>query len=229
VHLGIGDVSVFDPDIIEETNLPRTVGATEQDVIDARPKVEIAERLAQQVHSAAAINAYRARWQDHPEALRRCHIVMGAADTFAARRELEVACRRFLIPYIDIGMDVAEGRRPAFRMAGQVIATIPDGPCMSCLVFPTEARLAEEARKYGATGERPQVVWANGVLASSAVGLAVELITGWTGVARAGAYFSYDGNSGLLTEHPLWAGRSAGDCPHFPLAQAGSPILTPIT
>jgi hypothetical protein len=36
-----------------------------------------------------------------------------------------------------------------------------------------------EAEKYGAAGSRPQVVWPNGVLASTAVGLAVQLLTPW--------------------------------------------------
>jgi hypothetical protein len=227
-HLGVGDLTVFDPDIIEDKNLPRTVGATEQDVLDQRPKVEIAARLANSVNKAGTVQAYRVRWQNHPEEMRRCHVVIGAADTFAERRELEVACRRFLIPYIDIGMEVHPGNRPACRMAGQVLATIPGGPCMWCLGFLTEDHLAEEARKYGAAGGRPQVIWANGVLASSAVGLVVDLITGWTGQQRSGVYLTYDGNSGFLTQHPLWVERNALECPHFPLGQSGSPALVPI-
>jgi hypothetical protein len=224
-HLGVGDLTVFDPDLLEETNLPRTVGATEQDVVHQRPKVEIVERVANAIQQTGVVHAYRTRWQDNPEALRRCQLVIGATDTFAERRELEVACRRFLIPYLDIGMDVLSAARPPFRMAGQVVASIPGGPCMWCLGFLTEQRLAEEARKYGATGGRPQVVWANGLLASSAIGLAVDLITGWTGARRPGAYLSYDGNSGQLAEHPLWKERRGADCPHFLLSQSGSPIL----
>jgi len=227
-QLGVGDLTIFDPDIIEDTNLPRTVGATEQDVLDQRPKVDIAGRVAQSAHKAGTVHPYRARWQERPEALRRCQVVIGAADTFTERRELEIACRRFLIPYIDIGMEVRPSGRPTYRMAGQVIATIPGNPCMWCLNFLTEDRLAEEARKYGAVGGRPQVIWANGVLASSAVGLAVDLITGWSGQRRNGAYFTYDGNSGLLVEHPLWVERHALPCSHFPLEQTGSPRLVPL-
>jgi hypothetical protein len=225
-HLGVGDMSVFDPDILEETNLPRTVGATEQDVVHQHPKVEIVERVARAIQETGVVHAYRSRWQNNPEALRRCQLVIGATDAFAERRELEVACRRFLIPYLDIGMDVLPAARPPFRMAGQVVASIPSGPCMWCLGFLTEQRLAEEARKYGATGGRPQVVWANGILASSAVGLAVDLITGWTGERRHGAYLSYDGNCGVLRDHPLWAERGTALCTHFPLSQSGAPVLT---
>jgi molybdopterin/thiamine biosynthesis adenylyltransferase len=225
-HLGFGDLTVFDPDTLEETNLPRTVGATEQDVVDEKPKVEIAARLAQGIRRSGAVRPFRARWQEHPDELRRCHLVVGAADTFAERRELEVACRRFLIPYVDIGMEVVAGARPSFRMAGQVIASVPGGPCMWCLNFLTEARLAQEARKYGAVGGRPQVVWANGVLASTAVGMIVDLITGWTGVPKNGAYLSFDGNTGLLKEHPLWEEDLTIQCRHYPLEQSGMPTLS---
>jgi molybdopterin-synthase adenylyltransferase len=47
-------------------------------------------------------------------------------------------------------------------------------------------------------------------------GLAVDVITGWTGVRRTGAYLSYDGNSGLVTNHPLWRKQGSIVCPHFP-------------
>lgn len=227
-HLGIGDLTVFDPDIIEDTNLPRTVGATERDVLEGRPKVAIVERLAMAVNSVGTVRALRARWQERPEELRRCHVVIGAVDTFAERREIEVACRRFLIPYIDIGMDVFPGTRPVYRLAGQVVVTRPGGPCMRCVGFLTDECLGEEARKYGVAGGRPQVVWVNGVLASSAVGLAVDLITGWTGVRRSGAYLSYDGNSGLVTNHPLWPERGSIVCPHFPTELSGLPSLSPV-
>ena len=40
----------------------------------------------------------------------------------------------------------------------------------------TEEKLKEEAAKYGAAGPDAQVIWPNGVLASTAVGLFVQLV-----------------------------------------------------
>jgi hypothetical protein len=51
---------------------------------------------------------------------------------------------------------------------------------MRCMGFLTDAKLAEEAARYWKGGARPQVVWPNGVLASTAIGLAVDIVTGWT-------------------------------------------------
>ena len=78
--------------------------------------------------------------------------------------------------YIDIGMDV-HGEKPPV-IGGQVVLSSPGRLCMRCMGLLTEAKLAEEAARYGKAGSRPQVVWPNGVLASTAVGLGVELAVG---------------------------------------------------
>jgi hypothetical protein len=90
-------------------------------------------------------------------------------DTFAARHELEVACRQYGMLYIDVGMDVHEVDGESPRMAGQIILSMPGGPCMWCLQCLNHEKLGREAQRYGDTGGRPQVVWPNGGLASTAV------------------------------------------------------------
>jgi hypothetical protein len=52
---------------------------------------------------------------------------------------------------------------------------------MKCLGFLTDQRLGKEAARYGEPGEHPQVAWANGAHASTAVGKFVQLATGWEG------------------------------------------------
>jgi hypothetical protein len=48
------------------------------------------------------------------------------------------------------------------------------------------------------------VVWPNGVLASTAVGIVVDLLRGWSGVRDRTPFLSYDGNLGVLGKHPRW-------------------------
>jgi len=69
---------------------------------------------------------------------------------------------------------------------------------MRCMGFLTGEKLAEEAARYGKAGARPQVVWPTGVLASTAVGLAMDIVTGWTGRPLPHAYLVYDGNKGTV-------------------------------
>ena len=176
----------------------------------------------------ADVQVFPAHWQEHADVLRGCDVIMGCVDTFAARHELEVFARRWAIPYIDIGMDVRQVEDQPPRMAGQVILSMPGGPCMTCFGFLSPERLAEEAAKYGDTGGRPQVIWPNGVLASTAIGVLVDLITGWTRQRDRAIYYSYDGNAGTVTPHIRLQYLENRQCPHFHHADQGEPKFEPI-
>lgn len=223
-HIGFERYVIYDPDIVEDTNLNRLVGATEADVEARRAKVSVAERVIRGLKPDARVESLQARWQEAPAPLRGCNVIFGCVDTFAERRELEVLSRRYLIPYIDIGMDVhqIEGQAPA--MGGQVILSLPGHPCMFCMGFLTEARLAQEAALYGAVGGRPQVVWPNGVLASTAVGIAVDLITNWTRALDGPVFLSYNGNTGTVQPHPRLRFLQ-GACSHYSPQDVGDPVF----
>jgi hypothetical protein len=223
-HLGVQRFTLFDADVVDESNLNRMVGAIAADARAKTPKTEVAKRIITAINPEVELVTHMGRWQDRPELLRGCDLVFGAVDTFAGRRELEVACRRYLIPYIDIGMDVHRVGDEPPRMAGQVILSMPGGPCMFCLGYMSEERLAQEAAEYGAAGPRPQVIWSNGVLASTAVGVCIELLTDWTRAPYRPLYLSYDGNTETVTPHVRLKYLPMADCPHYPLEQVGDPI-----
>jgi len=122
-------------------------------------------------------------------------------------------------------MDVHLADDEAPRMGGQVILSMPGSPCMTCLGFLNGASLAREAARYGDAGPHPQVVWPNGVLASTAVGIAVDLLTDWTRSLRGPVYLLYNGNDGTVTKHLRLVYYPSGECPHFPASQAGDPVF----
>jgi hypothetical protein len=97
---------------------------------------------------------------------------------FLERDELERFARRFLIPYIDLGMDVHEAE-DGFSISGQTVLSSPGGPCLWCLGILTQERITREAGRYGRAGSRPKVVWPNGLLASLGVGLFMQLVCPW--------------------------------------------------
>jgi hypothetical protein len=123
------------------------------------------------------------------------HIIFGCVDGYQQRAYLESAARRYLMPYIDIGMDVTKIAENSYAVAGQMIMTRPGGPCMRCIGFITDELLSEEENKYGDAGINPQVVWTNGTLASLAVGTFVKLITPWFKVNDQYIWLELDGNS----------------------------------
>lgn len=224
-HVGFLRYALFDADRIQDTNINRLVGATQWDVDVAELKVRIAERVIRGINPEAQVDALSCRWQEAPEVLRGCDVIVGCVDGFAERRELETSARRYLIPYLDIGLDVhqVEGAPP--EMAGQVILSMPGHPCMQCLGFLSEKNLAREAARYGDAGIRPQVVWANGILASTAVGLLVDLVSGWTRELRPPVYLSYEANRGTVLPHPRLPYVGNQQCIHHPPDKVGAPLL----
>lgn len=220
-HLGVGRIVVYDGDRVEESNLNRLVGATERDVELGTLKTEVAARTVEHINSKASVTTVDRRWQEEHEPLRSCNVVFGCVDRFDERRQLEAYCRRFLVPYIDIGMDVHE-LEDRHAIAGQVILSMPGEPCMECLGY---FREDEDGAAYGAAGSKPQVIWPNGVLASLAVGVFVQLMTPWHPRHQRAVYLEYDGNSNQV--RPSIAVAYAPDvCPHFPPDSVGDPFTT---
>jgi hypothetical protein len=216
-HVGVQDFLLIDPDRIEPRNLNRLVGAAIGDLDPPAFKTLIARRAITNLEPKAKIETRECKWQECLDELGSIDLLVGCVDGFINRRDLEAFCRRLLIPYVDIGMDVvcSSGHPP--RMFGQVILSMPGYPCMKCLGFLSEAVLAREGRRYGDAGPAPQVVWSNGVLASTAVGIIVDLITDWSKGARRPIFLSYDGNSGEVKPDNRLQYTLAISCPHYPL------------
>jgi hypothetical protein len=193
-HIGFRRFVIYDPGNVDtESNLSRNVISTLKDFERRAPKVDLAERKLQSIVGRdLELEPYPCRWQERPEPLATCDLIVGGVDTF------------------------------------KVILSMPGSPCMWCLGFLTEERLALEAARYGDVGGRPQVVWANGVLASTAVGIAIDLFCDWTGTLRKVVHLSYDGNSGCVTPHTTLPYVDSRRCAHYPLSDIGPPRYDPL-
>lgn len=214
-HLGVGAVRLIDPQEIEASNLNRLVGATQADVDARRPKVEILRRLILAVRPGASVEIAQSTWQEADRLIRDTHVLFGCVDGYQQRDFLESAARRYGLPYIDIGMDVAEVGPSHYAVAGQVIVSRPGLPCMRCLGFLTPERLAKEENDYGDAGINPQVVWTNGTLASLAVGEFVKLRTPWFLTSEPYVWLELDGNSQTVTRSRQPDYRTIPEvCPH---------------
>jgi molybdopterin-synthase adenylyltransferase len=221
-HVGIGHFVLIDPDVTEAPNLNRMIGSIPQDAIDQLPKTAVIERMIRAINPAADITTLNSRWQECAIELRSCDVVFGCVDGYMTRSELEGYCRRFLLPYIDIGMDVTQFT-DMFAVTGQVMTSLPSRACLRCMGFLTETLLAQEATRYGDAGARPQVVWPNGVLASVAVGISMRLLCPWNREPVC-PYLMYDGNRQTLIPSPRLAHIDLRSCRHFPQAGVGDPL-----
>jgi len=224
-HLGVGHVRLIDPQVMEASNLNRLVGATDKDVEEKTPKVKIAERLIKGVRPWIDVEAVQAEWQMADDFIKDAHVLFGCVDGYRQRMYLENAARRFCVPYIDIGMDVTHLTDERYAVAGQMIMTLPGGPCMRCLGFLTQERLDREENDYGDAGINPQVVWTNGTLASLAVGELVRLFTPWFDGSRNYAWLELEGNNQLISKSQQPEYVLKGQCNHFTQNDVGDPFF----
>ncbi len=222
-HIGIGGFVLVDFDRIELKNTTRLVGGTLQDIENNEWKTEIASRLIRSLQPDADIVHIRDRWQTATDQLKGCDLILGAVDSFMERDQLERFARRHLIPYIDIGMDVHDKKENGFLISGQVILSTPSNPCLRCCGLITDEKLKSEANKYGSAGGQPQVIWPNGVLASTAVGLAIQVVTPWFKNPPEFAYFEYDGNKGTVSISAWFELLKDRICKHHPAEETGDP------
>jgi len=222
-HIGVGRLAIFDPDFADFPNLNRTVGMTFADAVSKSPKVVVAERMIKSINPNAEVWSIQDDWQSDFQALRACDIVFGCIDGFSGRAQLEESCRRAMIPLIDIGMDVHKD--DPYSISGQVVVSMLGRPCFRCVGFIRQKDLDDEGRRYGEAGGNPQVVWANGTLASTAVGLFVQMVTPWCRIRPGSAFVGYDGD-GFTLEHDMRltvTGKSP--CEHFErIADLGDPF-----
>jgi molybdopterin/thiamine biosynthesis adenylyltransferase len=212
-HVGVQHFVLIDPDIIDSSNLNRLIGGTVSDVLRKRWKTAIAARQIKRINPRTRVLEIRDKWQFRARDFRHCDVLFGAVDSFTEREQLEKAARRYIIPYIDIGMDVFSiGSQ--YAISGQVALSMPGQSCLRCMGVIREDTLANEANNYGGAGSMPQVVWPNGVLASLAVGIAIQLVTPWHSAHSTATLLEYDGNLQEIKNSESMAYVPI-HCPHF--------------
>jgi len=190
-HIGVGAFVVADFDDIEDTNLNRMVGSGPDDIGEL--KTDVIKRLINGIKPDAKVEVINDRWLNRYEAFQKCDVIFGCVDNYLERSNLESFCRKNSMLYIDIGMDVHSVSN-GYLISGQVIVSKPNGICMYCLGFLNDEVLAEEQEKYGDAGYKPQVIWPNGVLASTAVGQYIGSILPWSLSINVPEMIHYDGN-----------------------------------
>ncbi|MDC7675191.1 HesA/MoeB/ThiF family protein [Asticcacaulis machinosus] len=222
-HVGIGTFVLVDDDSLEDSNLNRLVGGRFDDIAPETEKFEIARRLILGINPNADIKGAAKHWQAFIDEFKCCDLIIGGLDSVRAKHELEGFCRRFMIPYIDMGMDVNPIGEGEFFVSGQVVLSMPGRPCLQCFGVVREEDLDREARNYGAAGGKPQVIWPNGVLASSAVGLCIQILTPWHGRPSDSIYLEYDGNEHTVKRREGLDRMLVHGCHHYRAEDTGDP------
>lgn len=224
-YLGVGTFVLADGDRVEVSNLNRLIGAVpgrrHRGLLDrllgrglgdvGRPKTEVMQRLVEQVAETATVVAYVESFPSASTvaALRQCDVIVSCVDHLQVRDDLNRLCRRYLIPLIDIGLEIVPGGGPGETVRavpGRVTNVQPDGPCLRCQGVVDDAKLERErgGRPPGYTGDPhlpdPAVVTLNGAVASIAATEVLQAFTGFAGTNSPNCGWLYDGLTGRVEQ-----------------------------
>lgn len=229
-YLGVRDFTLIDDDVVEASNLNRLVGASRDDV--GRPKVEIAQRLIESVGEGTEVRSVRGRIEStHASAIADVDVLFGCVDRDLPRLVLTELCARAQIPYFDLASDSGEDGRAWY--GGRIVFAEGDG-CLSCLGMLDQEEIRRDTldpeplgahdaiygvRQDALRGPGPAIVSVNGVIASLAVTLFIEAVTG---LARPPRCLIYRGEQRVLrtlADDPvedcfyceLWSGRNRAE------------------
>lgn len=105
---GVGEIYIFDPEIVEGLNLNRVLHATQSDADNNRYKATIAAENIKNIGLSTRVVEFKSQIQ-HPDMIRAiasCHVVIGAVDNRETRQLLTRLSAYYLMPYIDMGVAI---------------------------------------------------------------------------------------------------------------------------
>ena len=204
-HLGVGSLLLIDPDVAEESNLNRLVGATRKDV--GKPKAAVAARYVASINqdgqtepvSGSVLLASTAR------RLADVDFFFCCTDSQGSRAVLNLLAYQYLIPCIDTGVSIVAQQGSVTHIAGRVQMLAPGLSCLVCtgLLDPDAVRrdlmtdYERQADPYflGAHEPQPAVISLNGTVVSLAVTMFLGAVAGIPAQAR---YQIYNGITGAV-------------------------------
>ncbi|MEG4584728.1 ThiF family adenylyltransferase [Microcoleus sp. MOSTC5] len=150
--MGVRLIALFDPDVVEESNLNRLHGATREDAEAKRPKVLAVARSLSELGLGVQVKSYQS-WigdRDCRDALKSCDIVFGCTDDHAGRLLLNRFAYYYLTPVFDGGLaiEVSPTEPPEIKaLDGRVTALIPNHTCLLCREVINSVAARDEALK----------------------------------------------------------------------------------
>jgi len=211
--LGAGNIFVADLDVVEESNLSRSILYREHDA--GRPKAEVAVAAAREIYPPLNASHFHGdvifglglgvyRWAD---------LILAGLDNREARLHVNRCCYKVSRPWIDAATEVLQGIVRTF---------VPEGPCYECTMTTADWEVLKERR--GCAGLRLEGVPADRVpttpITASVIGAlqcqeALKLIHGMDGLAGKGAVFH-----GLFNDFYVFPYQLNEECnSHDPFAE----------
>ena len=133
VRLGVRHLSLFDPDVLSESNVTRVYGSTPSDV--GRPKVHVLNQHLRRISPDVNCEPIQSMITLEPAArsLIACDLVFGCTDDNAGRLVLSRMATYLMTPVIDCGVLLSSD--PAGQLTGingRVTILTPGQACLVC-------------------------------------------------------------------------------------------------
>ncbi len=197
-HLGVGEITAIDYDIVKRHNLSRIMGATEADVRAATKKVQVAARVVARIDPSIAFHAVDGDIADADvaEQLQYADYLLLATDTATARLVGNAIAQTFLIPLIQIGAKVETRKDGAIEQIYTAVRPVlPRRGCLSCaglidsIALQREAASPQERADQNYLGDAdvidPSVTTLNAAAASGALNVLLMSVIGQADTALA--------------------------------------------
>ncbi len=187
-RLGVGQLLLVDPDVVEEKNLNRIVNSSESDARNKKAKVESLRDAISTHGTKNEIEVLQASLLEEAAAKRLagCDVLFGCMDSVEGRDRLNRLAVFYTLPYFDLGVRLdADGVGGISNVSGVVHYLIPDGSSLlSRGAYSSEALRIEALRRTdpeqyrrelddgyikGAKVDSPAVISVNGFCATMAV------------------------------------------------------------
>jgi len=147
-HLGVGEISAIDYDVVKRHNLSRIIGATEADARSAIKKVDVAARVVARIDPSTAFHAIDGDIADIEvaERLLDADYLLLATDTATARLVANAVSQTFLIPLVQIGAKVDTRDDGTIEQVYTAVRPVlPRRGCLSCAGLIDPIALQREA------------------------------------------------------------------------------------
>ena len=186
-RLGVGELILADPDVVEHKNLNRIVNSTLEDAQNKRPKVHVLKSVIERMGTCTEVTARQQNIYNLGvlRELATCDVLFGCMDSVDGRDLLNRLAAFFIIPYFDLGVRLdADGEGGVNVACGSVHYLLPGGSSLlSRRVYTPEGLRAANLRRTnpeqfaselaegyikGVKVESPAVVSVNGLCATLA-------------------------------------------------------------
>ena len=124
VRLGVGQITIVDPDSIEEKNLNRILNSSLSDAKSNKSKVEVLKDAINRIGIGTKVNAIQANLYDNKSIsgqLIPCDFIIGCMDSVDGRYLLNQLAAFYILPYLDLGVKLeADGKGSINKICGSV-------------------------------------------------------------------------------------------------------------